>query len=60
MAYRAPSIPETPSEAINQVLINRFTDPPDNVLKAVVAHFVCAQFNSILLAYRQAAWRSSF
>jgi len=52
MAYRAPTIPETPSDAINQVLVNRFTAPPDNVFKAVVAHFVCAEFNSILLTYR--------
>jgi len=52
MPYPAPSIPDTPSSSINQVLTKHFTGPPDNALKAVVAHFVCAQFNSILLAYR--------
>jgi len=52
MPYPAPTIPETPSSSINQVLTKHFTGHPDNAFKAVVAHFVCAQFNSILLAYR--------
>jgi len=52
MPYPAPTIPRTPSSSVNQVLTKHFTGPPDNALKAVVAHFVCAQFNSILLAYK--------
>lgn len=51
MPYQAPTIPEVPSTTIDRLLQSRFSEPADNVLKAIVAHFVCAGFQSTTMTY---------
>lgn len=51
MPYQAPTIPEVPSTTIDRLLQARFSEPADNVLKAIVAHFVCAGFQSTAMTY---------
>lgn len=51
MPYRSPQLPTLPSSSINDFLQSRFSSAPDNILKAVISHFVCAIYQSIMMTY---------
>lgn len=51
MKYSTPYIPNTPSPKVNRFLESRFSQPPDNIVKSLAAHYVCAVFYSINALY---------
>lgn len=46
-----PSIPQTPSKAINDMLKKNCSKPFDNIFKAVAPYYICAIFQCITLVY---------